>query len=169
MVRYESSKTMTIYTIGYEGIDIEDFLYLLQKNNIETVVDIRELPLSRKAGFSKNVLSNLLNLNGFEYIHMPQFGCPKPIRNQYKIDNNWTLYKQGFTEYLETKIDALKELTVLASSSNCALLCFEADFNLCHRSLVANEVSKKHGLLVNHLRVARFKTMKPVDSTLAFA
>ena len=160
---------MTIYTIGYEGIDIDDFLYLLQKNNIETVVDIRELPLSRKPGFSKNILSNHLNLSGLEYIHMPQLGCPKPIRNQYRLDNNWKLYKQGFTKYLETKGDVLSELTELANTSNCVLLCFEADFNLCHRSLVANEINKKHGLSVNHVKVIKSKTMNSVDSILAFA
>ena len=44
---------MTIYTIGYEGIDIDRFLSLLRKHDIETVIDIRELPLFRKPGFPK--------------------------------------------------------------------------------------------------------------------
>ena len=87
---------MTIYTIGYEGIDIDDFLYLLQNHNIETVVDIRELPLSRKQGFSKNILSNHLNLKGYEYIHIPQLGCPKPIRNQFPIIVNSVLISYWF-------------------------------------------------------------------------
>jgi len=49
---------MTIYTIGYEGIDIEQFFTLLSEHNIETVVDVRELPLSRKPGFSKERAGN---------------------------------------------------------------------------------------------------------------
>ena len=160
---------MTIYTIGYEGIDIDDFLYLLLKHNIETVVDIRELPLSRKQGFSKNILSNYLNLNGYEYIHIPQLGCPKPIRNQYRIDNDWELYKKEFIGYLETKNDVLSELSELAYSSNCALLCFEANYNLCHRSLVADKVNQKFGLSVDHVKVTKSKTTKLADSLLAFA
>ena len=160
---------MTIYTIGYEGIDIDDFLYLLQKHNIETLVDIRELPLSRKQGFSKNSLSNHLNLKGFEYIHLPKFGCPKPIRNQYKSDNNWQSYKQAFTEYIQTQGNELLELANLANSSNCALFCFEADYNFCHRSLVANEINKKHGLSIDHVKVIKSKTKYSGDSIPAFA
>ena len=160
---------MTIYTIGYEGIDIDDFLYLLEKHNIETLVDIRELPLSRKHGFSKNSLANLLNLKGFEYIHMPQFGCPKPIRNQYKSDNNWQSYKLAFTKYIQTQSDELLELANLATSSKCALFCFEADYNFCHRSLVANEINKKHGLSIDHVKVVKSKTKNSADSILAFA
>jgi uncharacterized protein (DUF488 family) len=160
---------MTIYTIGYEGIDIDDFLYLLQKNNIETVVDIRELPLSRKQGFSKNSLSNHLNLQGFEYIHLPKFGCPKPIRNQYKSDSNWQTYKQAFTKYIKTQSKELLELANLANSSNCALFCFEADYNFCHRSLVANEIHKNHGLSIDHVKVIKSKTKNFADSKLAFA
>lgn len=160
---------MTIYTIGYEGINIDDFLHLLENHNIDTVVDIRELPLSRKQGFSKNILSNHLNLKGYEYIHIPQLGCPKPIRNQYRIDNDWKLYKQEFVGYLETKNDVLSALSDLAYSSNCALLCFEADYNLCHRSLVADKINQKFGLSVNHVKVTKSKTTKPADSVLAFA
>lgn len=160
---------MTIYTIGYEGIDIDDFLYLLEKHNIETLIDIRELPLSRKQGFSKNSLSNHLNLKGFEYIHLPKFGCPKPIRNQYKLDNNWQSYKQAFTKYIQTQNEELLNLANLANSSNCALFCFEADFNFCHRSLVANEINRMHGLSIGHVKVTKSKTKKSGDSTLAFA
>jgi uncharacterized protein (DUF488 family) len=160
---------MTIYTIGYEGIDIDDFLCLLQKNNIETVVDIRELPLSRKPGFSKNSLANHLNLQGFEYIHLPKFGCPKPIRNQYKSDNNWQSYKKAFTNYIQTQSKELLELANLANSSNCALFCFEADYNFCHRSLVANEIHMNHGLPIDHIKVIKSKTKNSVDSILAFA
>ena len=75
---------MTIYTIGYEGIDIEQFFKLLREHDIETVVDVRELPLSRKPGFSKKVLSSALNLSGLEYTHLADLGCPKPIRDRYR-------------------------------------------------------------------------------------
>ena len=48
---------MTVFTIGYEGLDIGAFMSLLAEHGIETVVDIRELPLSRKPGFSKKALA----------------------------------------------------------------------------------------------------------------
>ena len=53
-----------MYSLGYEGLDIDDFMSLLSGHGIETVVDVRELPLSRKPGFSKKALANVLNLSG---------------------------------------------------------------------------------------------------------
>jgi uncharacterized protein (DUF488 family) len=85
---------MTIYTIGYEGISIEKFFTLLREYDIETVVDVRKLPLSRKTGFSKKILAAALNLSGLEYTHLADLGCPKPIRDRYRVDADWRRYKE---------------------------------------------------------------------------
>jgi len=45
---------MNLFTIGYEGLNTDDFMALLFEHGIETVVDVRALPLSRKPGFSKS-------------------------------------------------------------------------------------------------------------------
>ena len=87
---------MTIYTIGYEGIDVQQFFMLLKEHNIETVVDVRELPLSRKPGFSKKILATALKLSGLEYTHLADLGCPKPIRDRYRADADWRSYKEEF-------------------------------------------------------------------------
>ena len=160
---------MTIYTIGYEGIDINRFLSLLQDNDIETVVDVRELPLSRKPGFSKKVLADMLNLSGLEYIHLPELGCPKPIRNRYRADGNWKRYTQGFLNYLDTQDEALAHLAAMAAISNCALLCFEADYNYCHRSMVANAVNQSAGMRVSHIKISTIRTATPAGLAPAFA
>jgi uncharacterized protein (DUF488 family) len=144
---------MTIYTVGYEGLDIDAFISLLVEHGVETVVDIRELPLSRKPGFSKKALSSALNLSGFEYVHMAELGCPKPVRDRYREDGSWRRYTDGFVRYLKTQDSAIVELSGLALSSNCALLCYEADFNFCHRSMVADAVNKYCGLGVEHIAV----------------
>lgn len=160
---------MTIYTIGYEGIDIEQFFTLLREHNIETVVDVRELPLSRKPGFSKKILATALNLNGLEYTHLADLGCPKSIRDRYRLDANWRRYKEGFLKYLNTQADAIEDLAMMATSSNCALLCFEADFNYCHRSMVADAVKRRNGMRVSHIRVDGLRAKTPADFGLAFA
>lgn len=160
---------MTIYTIGYEGIDIEQFFMLLKEYGIETVVDVRELPLSRKPGFSKKMLADALNLSGLEYTHLADLGCPKPIRDRYRADADWRRYKEGFLKYLNTQKKAIEELVALASSSNCALLCFEADFNYCHRSMVADAVKRQGRMCVSHICVNEVKTKALADSGLAFA
>lgn len=143
---------MTVFSIGYEGLDIDAFVSLLVKYGIDTVVDVRELPLSRKPGFSKKALANVLNLSGREYVHMVELGCPKPVRDRYREDGNWKRYTAGFMKHLKTQDDAIAELSSLAATSNCALLCYEADSSFCHRSMVANAVKDYCGARVIHIK-----------------
>lgn len=159
---------MTVFTIGYEGLDIDTFMSLLTEHGIETVVDIRELPLSRKPGFSKKALTSVLNLSGLEYVHMVDLGCPKPVRDRYREDGNWKYYTEGFLKYLKTQDAAIAELSDLASSSNCALLCYEADFNFCHRSMVASAVRDYCGADIKHITATKAKTKSPASLRLAF-
>lgn len=161
---------MNIYTIGYEGLDIEGFLSLLAENDIETIVDVREMPLSRKPGFSKKSLEAALNLSGREYVHMVALGCPKPIRDRYREDGNWKRYTEGFLKYLASQDDAITELSALAATTNCALLCYEADHNFCHRSMVANAVKQQCNARVQHLQASDLKNQNCSDSSaLVFA
>jgi uncharacterized protein (DUF488 family) len=160
---------MTVFTIGYEGLDIDDFMSLLAEHGVETVVDVRELPLSRKPGFSKKALASVLNLSGLEYVHMVDLGCPKTVRDRYREDGNWKRYTEGFLKYLKTQDAAIAELSDLVNSSNCALLCYEADFNFCHRSMVAKAVRDYCGAGVEHIQAADAKTVSSASLRLAFA
>jgi uncharacterized protein (DUF488 family) len=160
---------MNVFTIGYEGLNIDTFMSLLTMHNIETVVDIRELPLSRKPGFSKKALAGMLNLSGFEYVHMVDLGCPKPVRNRYREDGNWKRYTDGFLKYLKKQEAAIAELSGLVSSSNCALLCFEADYSFCHRSMVANAVHEYCGAGIRHIKDIDARIESPAGLQLAFA
>jgi len=158
---------MTVFTIGYEGLDIDAFMSLLTEHGIETVVDIRELPLSRKPGFSKKALASVLNLSGLEYVHMVDLGCPKPVRDRYREDANWKRYSESFLKHLKRRESAIAELSDLANSSNCALLCYEADFNFCHRLMVANAVRDYCGAEVEHIKAVDVKTTSPASLRLA--
>ena len=165
-----AAKRMTIFTIGYEGLDIDAFMSLLIENDIETVMDIRELPLSRKPGFSKKALSNFLSLSGLEYVHLAALGCPKSVRDRYREDGNWSRYCDGFLTHLKAQQMAIAELSESAQFSNCALLCYEADFNFCHRSMVANAVRDTCGAKIEHIKADRAKRANPVSQfQLAFA
>ncbi len=55
-----------LFTVGYEGIQIQDLVETLLILGITVVADVRELPLSRKKGFSKNKLSEELSNNGIK-------------------------------------------------------------------------------------------------------
>ena len=162
---------MTVFTIGYEGLNINRFTSLLTEHDIETVVDIRALPLSRKPGFSKRALASVLNLSGLEYVHVVELGCPKSVRDHYREDGNWECYTEGFLSHLKTQKAAIAELSVLVRSSNCALLCFEADYNFCHRSMVANAVRDYCGAEIMHIQAmgSGARTTKSGATQLAFA
>src|SRR5258705_13848107 len=100
---------MTVFTIGYEGMNIREFLLMLSEHHIEAVVDVRELPLSRKPGFSKTALAKSLNLAGLEYVHMVELGCPKLVRDRYRADSDWRHYTEGFLKHLKKQEDAIAE------------------------------------------------------------
>ena len=86
----------TLFTLGYEGLAIDAFIERLIAAHVKTVVDVRELPLSRKKGFSKKSFCEALAAQGIAYQHAPALGCPKPVRNQYKLDSNWQTYTRDF-------------------------------------------------------------------------
>ncbi len=105
-----AGKNLTAYTIGYEGMTIEAFIASLRAQRIAHLVDIREVALSRKKGFSKTALSEHLERVGIRYSHVRALGCPKPIRDQYRVDGNWERYSRAFAAYLESQAPALREL-----------------------------------------------------------
>lgn len=152
---YINPKQPTVYTMGYEGATVEDFIASLKLVGIDTIIDVREYPVSRKKGFSKTAFSTLLKEAGIKYTHLVDLGCPKPIRDQYRIDNNWQNYTTAFVEYLNTQLDYIDELGNLASHSAYCLVCFERDQNLCHRSLIANAIRQRHQTEVKHLGVKK--------------
>lgn len=142
-----------LYTIGYQGRSVPNFLSTLQSNSIQIVVDVRELPLSRRAGFSKTRLSQALAAVGIDYVSARQLGSPRPLRHQYHQTGDWTTFSREFGRFLETRRDALDDLVKISSSETTCLLCFEHDGDHCHRSIVAEAVRTRAGndLRVKHL------------------
>jgi uncharacterized protein (DUF488 family) len=142
---------ISLYTFGYEGLTIEEFIIRLMAAKVKTVVDVRELPLSRKKGFSKNSLSAALSEQGIAYLHAPALGCPKPVRNQYKADGNWRTYTRDFLAYVATQEAPIPELVKISRATTACLVCFEADFSMCHRTFVARAARQHGGPTVMHL------------------
>jgi uncharacterized protein (DUF488 family) len=138
----DAMATRNLYTFGYEGLSIEDYIARLVEKSIDVVVDVRELPLSRKKGFSKNSFRERLASVGIDYVHEPTLGCPKPIRNQFKLDNDWGSYTRKFVAYLNTQNDTVRALAKLSRAYNACLVCFEANYLECHRTFVARAANK---------------------------
>ncbi|HZF16576.1 MAG TPA: DUF488 domain-containing protein [Steroidobacteraceae bacterium] len=131
-----------VYTIGYEGQSLESFLALLKREKVRLVADVREMPLSRKPGFSKTAIAKALEANGIAYVHIRDLGCPSAIRDRFRADSDWNRYVVAFTVYLAKQRDAVVALAEICKADRTALMCFERDFNRCHRTFVAREVAR---------------------------
>lgn len=142
---------MALFTFGYEGLSIDRFIGRLIDAHVDTVIDVRELPLSRKRGFSKKAFAAALADSGLGYVHMPALGCPRPVRNRYREDGDWSRYVTGFTGYLDTRADAVAELVTVSRGTTGCLVCFEADYDRCHRSLVGREARRRGAPALMHL------------------
>lgn len=142
-----------ILTLGYEGIPADGFVALLKRSGVERVVDVREVPLSRKPGFSKTALKARLEAAGIDYVHKVQFGCPKPVRDAYRESGDWTKYTRGFMRHLSKQGVSIAELANEASKVTSCLICYEADYTMCHRSMVAEAVAAQSKLKIEHLTI----------------
>lgn len=131
----------TIYTVGYEGSDIDRFIRTLKIVGVELLVDVRAVPLSRKKGFSKNGLRNRLEEEGILYVHLVGLGDPKPGREAAKC-GRYDEFRRIYGKHLgstEAKAD-IGTLTNLVATHATCLMCFERNPAECHRSIVAAEI-----------------------------
>lgn len=142
-------------TIGYEGADQESVLDALVAAGVTVLVDVRERPLSRKPGLSKTALSRALAGRGIAYRHVRDLGTPPALRKPYKLTGDWAELERDFRAHLLWRTPDLEELGDLAAREHVCLLCFEADPERCHRSLVAARL-RELGLVdaVTHLSVS---------------
>ena len=140
----------SLLTIGYEGAAVEDVLAALKEAGVEVLIDVRELPLSRKKGFSKKALAG-----GIDYLHLRDLGNPKAGREAAKRGER-AAFRRIFGVQLasEPAQAALVQAIDIAAQRRACLLCFECDPATCHRSMVADEMARRHAFQVHHLRAA---------------
>jgi len=137
-------KSRSVMTIGYEGLEIDKFLEFLSYHKVEVLVDVREVPISRKRGFSKSRLSQALDDAGIEYVHMKDLGSPKDIRSRLKVDHDYDAFFSAYDSYLETQTEALDQLIGLVTESRrVCLMCFESSHDQCHRSHIASHIADR--------------------------
>jgi uncharacterized protein (DUF488 family) len=162
-MRVKSIDKESICTIGYEGLSIDEFIDILHAHGVKALVDVRELPLSRKPGFSKKVLTLALEQEGIKYIHMRNLGAPREVRHNLREDGNWGTYCQQYQSVLDKNEDSLVEIKELSKQFRIVLLCFERDFSICHRSLITNRM-QQIGLVskVRHLHPQKEKIVVDV-------
>jgi uncharacterized protein (DUF488 family) len=126
-----------LYTIGYEGASQAALLHTLIYNDIQTLLDIRELPQSRKPGLSKTALGLAAATYGIQYEHIRALGTPRDVRYRRKIDHDAAAFREGYLEHLAMQGEAMEALVARVLTERCCLMCYEADARECHRWFVA--------------------------------
>ena len=145
---------LDLATIGYENASWSAVLASLRAAGVQQVIDVRQLPLSRRPGFSKSPLRAGLAEAGIGYIHMRALGTPpegREANRKRQWDRFWQIVDASLNT-LEASV-ALEQAAEIAQARPSCLLCYEADHHICHRLRVAEMLSQRHGFTVRHLTV----------------
>lgn len=137
---------MTLFTIGHSTRGLDEFVQLLQANNVDLVADVRTAPGSRRMPhFARAALAHELPLRGIEYVHLPELGGLRKAKAD-SINTGWRNASfRGYADYMQTDAFAagLKHLLALAVGHNLAIMCAEAVPWRCHRSLIADALTAR--------------------------
>ena len=133
---------MRIFTIGYEATTMGEFVAALQGAGVERVIDVRALPLSRRPGFSKSPLRAALLEAGIDYVHLKALGTPSEGRSAARAGRHDDL-ERIYADQLDLPeaIVQAEQMRELADEKPSALLCYERDPAVCHRSLLLAAVA----------------------------
>lgn len=139
---------MAVWTIGYEGLSIDSFLAIILKAGIQSLIDLRKMPFSRKYGFSRDALSQRCIDFALRYYQFPEVGISSELRKQFRDKSAlWNTYSMTI---LPKSHKSLKSISDICQAFPSVLLCFEKHPYDCHRHIVAREVRRISGLPIFH-------------------
>jgi ParB/RepB/Spo0J family partition protein len=142
----------TVYTVGYQGRTIDEFIKLLKTNGIDLLLDARYSAESQyKPDFSGEILKRELARNNIKYEHRPELGVPFLIQTPYKDGYfSYECLKQWYTWHINTETDFNKLLESIKKSGKTALMCMEkyakainGQNYACHRDILANLIIER--------------------------
>ena len=140
-----------VFTIGYEGADVDRFLTTLKDAGVATLADVRAVALSRKRGFSKSALRDALSNQDIGYEHFIKLGTPKEGRQAARAGDGELMRRIYCDEVLATEEaqEAFRTLEALAAAQPICLLCFERDPSNCHRRVLAQMLESRNYQIVD--------------------
>ncbi|MFA6100563.1 MAG: DUF488 family protein [Victivallaceae bacterium] len=143
----------SIYTIGYEGIGIDEYLNKLIKNKIDAVVDVRKSPNSMKFDFNAKALNNFLSKARVEYIGLPDLGIPAEQRQSLdSMADYQALFEAYDRNILPRQMSNVRHIAeLIAAGKKVALTCFEAKHTMCHRYRIAVCLNREYGYPIVNL------------------
>src|SRR4029077_7193169 len=159
---------MKVWTIGHSTRTIDEFISLLQANQIRLLVDVRSLPGSKRyPQFNKESLTDSLGKTGIRYEHFPELGGRRKAKPESKNTAWRNASFRGYADYMETEefhkgVERLLDLA--AGAGPTAIMCAEAGWWRCHRSLISDYL-KARGMEVMHILDANKTQPHPYTST----
>ncbi len=157
------AETLRIWTIGHSTRTLDEFIALLRAYGVTAVADVRQYPGSRRyPHFNREALSAALGDAGITYVHFPELGG----RRQPRPDSPNTAWRnesfRGYADYMETEAfrAGIDRLLDLARRRPTAILCAEAVWWRCHRSLISDYL-KTMGVEVVHILDAAHSEVHP--------
>ena len=158
---------MRIWTIGHSTRAIDELISLLKENEIKLLADVRAFPGSKRyPQFNKEALAATLSAHGIRYEHFPELGG-KRKSNPDSRNTAWRNASfRGYADYMETEqfqkgIDRL--LSVATEAGATVIMCAEAVWWRCHRSMIADYL-KAQGVEVMHVLGAKKVDPHPYTS-----
>lgn len=141
-----TASAVWVGSIGYERYkQNQEFALRLREAGVQRLIDVRELPISRRRGYAKTALNEAMAAVGIEYVHVRALGNPKPYRDLYK-SGRAAEGRELYERYLlQDQRDALDELVELLSEKRTALMCVEHDAGSCHRRVILDALQAECG------------------------
>src|SRR5262245_39932907 len=145
-----------LYTIGYEKALQRDVLATLADADVAVLIDVRDRPISRRPGFSKRQLAAAIEEAGMRYVHLPALGTPPEGRlanRRREWDRFWAIVEETPARP-DAELD-LQQAAEIAQAAPSCLLCYEADWRICHRRRIAEILAERYGFAVRNLVIGR--------------
>ena len=165
-VQPDDDASTRIWTIGHSTRSADEFDEILRAHNIQVLVDVRSFPGSRRyPQFNKAELERTLDSLGIRYVHLPELGGrrrPSPhSRNTAWRNSSFRAYADHMESQEFQK--GIKELLELGRDKRTSVMCAEALWWRCHRSLIADFL-KALGIDVIHILDAKHTETHPYTS-----
>src|SRR5207237_3004513 len=134
-------ETRSLLTIGYQGRTLSQLVARLVKRDVRVLIDIREKARSRRPEFNERQLADAVRRRGIEYLHLPSLGSKTAARRELYATGDFERFAGFYLSYVRRwRIPEVRELyRLIYREGVVCILCYEADTDQCHLSLVGSE------------------------------
>ena len=139
-----------VFTIGYQGRNISEFIEILNKNMIKVLIDVRASGFSRKPYFSRGRLKEKIEQSKIEFVSLPEVGTPKELREYLKKTGDYETFFRRYSSHIERN-KLLPALEKNINGERVCMMCFEREAEKCHRSVLAEKLKENMNVIIGHI------------------